>query len=103
AADGQAKADAVARLAVVGAEEFLENASFSPFWQSRPAIGNRKSDVSVDSGAGDFDRRRWRRMFDRVVEQIHQNLFEGDAVDADQREIVGQIDGDRPIAQALAD
>ena len=99
AADGQAQADSAAILAAVGAEEFFEDAIFSAFGQARAVVGDVNRDMAIDGRAGDLDGGGCRRVLDGVVEQIHEHLFKGDAVHANQREIQRQIDLHWPIVR----
>src|SRR5207249_2815298 len=89
AADGQAEADSAAILAAVGAEEFFEDARFSAFGKAGAVVGDGEGDVAVDGRAADFDGGGGRGVLDGIVEEIHQDLFESDAIDVNKGEILG--------------
>src|SRR2546428_4025037 len=101
-ADREAEPGAAA-AAGLPAVELLEDLVLLARGQPRAAVGDLDGDGAVRRGRDDPDRTFERRVLDRVVEKVHEDLLDEHVVDRHQRQIGRDVRGHAPVREPLAE
>ena len=101
ATNRQAQPDAAAavRPGRRPAVELLEHPFVRARRQTRPVVGDTDLDRRARLSGRDLDRTAGRRVPGRVLQQVHQHLFDQEPVHRDERQVGRDVDPDRPVAQ----